>query len=71
VNETQLAAALVALGCPADRAADMAAQLAKRAGQLQAERGWTEPQALTHLLRLMARGWSAQARGAAPGPPAA
>ncbi|KAB2673709.1 MAG: hypothetical protein DVB31_03240 [Verrucomicrobia bacterium] len=58
-----IATALVALGCPGDAAAAMAAQLDKRARQLAVERGLAHGDALAHLLRLMAGGWAAQARG--------
>lgn len=58
-----IAAALVVLGCPEATSAAMAAQLDKRAAQLAAERGWSHGDALAHLLRLMAGGWAAQARG--------
>lgn len=60
-----LAQALVGLGCPADRSAEMAAQLDKRAHQLAAAKGRTYEESLAHLLRLMAGGWAAQA-GEAP-----
>ena len=76
--ESEVAAILVALGCPADRVGVMASQLLKRSGQLARERSWSEPEALAHLLHKMAGGWAAQARGidasvlapspAAPGP---
>lgn len=59
----QLAQVLVALGCPAERGAEMAAQLDKRARQLAAERGQTYEEALRHLLGLMRQGWAAKARG--------
>lgn len=59
----QLAAALTALGCPADQAAVMAAQLDKRAKQLAAEKGRTYEEAMTHLLKLMSEGWAAKERG--------
>jgi hypothetical protein len=55
----QLAGALVALGCPAAKSAEMAAQLDKRARQFVAERGVTYEHALTHLLGLMRQGWAA------------
>jgi hypothetical protein len=58
----QLAQALVALGCPADKSAGMAAQLDKRAHQLAVERGQSHDEALTHLLKLMSRGWAAAGR---------
>lgn len=58
-----LAAALVSLGCPAQRAEEMAAQLHKRAQQLAEPQGRTYDEALTHLLGLMKQGWSAKERG--------
>ncbi len=60
----ELAAALVALGCPAAKAPEMAAQLDKRARQLaeRKQRGYEE--ALAHLLGLMRQGWAAQEKGA-------
>jgi hypothetical protein len=60
---SQLAQALVALGCPADKSAEMAAQLDKRARQLAAEKGRTYEEAMTHLLTLMRQGWSAKQKG--------
>jgi hypothetical protein len=59
----QLAAALAALGCPADKSRDMAAQLDKRARQLAEQTGRSYDEALTHLLKLMKQGWSARERG--------
>jgi hypothetical protein len=59
----EIAQALVALGCPPEKSDEMARQLFRRANQLSAERGWTHDAALAHLLRLMAGGWAAQARG--------
>ena len=59
----QLAQALVAVGCPPEKAGEMAAQLDKRARQLSAERNQSHEQALAHLLTLMRQGWSAKARG--------
>ena len=56
---SQLAQVLVALGCPAGKAAAMAAQLDKRARQLAAENGRTYEEALKHLLTLMKQGWAA------------
>ena len=55
----QLAQALIALGCPAEKSADMAAQLDKRARQLAAEKGRPYDEALKHLLTLMRQGWAA------------
>jgi hypothetical protein len=62
----QLAEALIALGCPADKSAEMAGQLDKRARQLATERGRSYEEAMTHLLRLMKQGWAAQAKGHMP-----
>jgi hypothetical protein len=55
-----LAAALIALGCPAEKAAAMAAQLDKRAHQLAEQKGRSYDEALAHLLNLMKQGWAAQ-----------
>jgi len=59
----QLAQALVALGCPAERAAEMAAQLDKRARQLAEQKGRSYDEALKHLLTLMRQGWAAKEKG--------
>jgi hypothetical protein len=59
----QLATALAAVGCPADKCDDMAAQLDKRARQLMEIKGRTYDEALAHLLGLMRQGWSAKDRG--------
>lgn len=59
----QLATALVALGCPAEKSAEMAAQLDKRARQLAEQKAKTYDEALTHLLTLMKQGWAAKERG--------
>ena len=59
----QLATALAAVGCPADKCDDMAAQLDKRARQLMEMKGRTYDEALAHLLELMRQGWSAKDRG--------
>lgn len=58
-----IAQTLIQLGCPADKAPEMAAQLDKRAAQLVTERGWAREQALLHLLSLMRQGWAAKERG--------
>ena len=58
----QLAQLLTALGCPADKSPEMAAQLDKRARQLAAAKGRTYEEALTHLLNLMKQGWAAQGK---------
>ena len=65
----EIALALVALGCPPEKSDEMARQLFRRASQLSVERGWTHDAALAHLLRLMAGGWAAQARGIQVSPP--
>jgi hypothetical protein len=59
VEISQLAQALVALGCPAEKSAGMAAQLDKRARQLAAEKGRSHEEVLSHLLTLMRQGWAA------------
>ncbi|HTI72595.1 MAG TPA: NUDIX hydrolase [Candidatus Limnocylindria bacterium] len=59
---SELAAALITIGCPAAKSAEMAEQLIKRAHQLATTKGRTFEDAMTHLLRLMAGGWAAQAR---------
>jgi hypothetical protein len=58
-----LAAALMALGCPAEKSGEMAAQLDKRARQLAEQKSRTYEEALTHLISLMRQGWAAQSRG--------
>jgi hypothetical protein len=60
---SQLAQILVALGCPAEKSADMAAQLDKRARQLASEKNRPYEAALKHLLTLMKQGWSAKEKG--------
>jgi hypothetical protein len=59
MNLELLAKALEAAGCPADKSAEMAAQLDKRARQLAEQKGRTYEEALKHLLSLMAQGWAA------------
>lgn len=54
---------LVALGCPTEKSAEMAAQLDKRARQLSSDQSITYEQAMGHLLGLMKQGWAAKARG--------
>ena len=63
MNLDQLAQALVALGCPAEKSAEMAAQLDKRARQLAPAKGRSHEEALAHLLELMRQGWSAKEKG--------
>jgi hypothetical protein len=60
---SELAKVLVALGCPAEKAGDMAAQLDKRACQMAAEQGCSREAALQHLLGLMRQGWAAREKG--------
>ena len=60
---SELAQALTALGCPAEKSAEMAAQLDKRARQLAAQKGRSYEEALQHLLNLMRQGWAAQEKG--------
>ncbi len=59
----ELAKALVAIGCPPEKSAEMAAQLDKRACQLAAQKGRSYDDALQHLLNLMKQGWSAPGKG--------
>ncbi len=63
METSELAKVLVALGCPAGKSADMAAQLDKRARQLAAEKDRPYEEALQHLLVLMRQGWAAQNKG--------
>jgi hypothetical protein len=59
----ELAAVLVALGCPPEKSAEMAAQLDKRARQLAEQKGRGYQEAMAHLLELMRQGWAAKGRG--------
>lgn len=59
----QLASLLAAMGCPAEKSAEMAAQLDKRARQLAEQKGRKYEEALAHLLTLMKQGWAAKERG--------
>jgi hypothetical protein len=63
IDLTQLAAALVAIGCPPEKSAEMAAQLDKRARQLAVHKQTSYEAAMTHLLTLMKQGWAAKERG--------
>lgn len=63
METAELARALVALGCPVEKSAKMAAQLDKRASQLAAEKGRTYEEALQHLLTLMRQGWASKEKG--------
>ena len=59
----QLAAVLIHLGCPTEKAPEMASQLDKRARQLSEQKSKTYEEALTHLLNLMKQGWAAKEKG--------
>ncbi|MGA3284450.1 MAG: hypothetical protein ABSD57_08335 [Verrucomicrobiota bacterium] len=63
MDNSELAQILVALGCPADKSAGMAAQLDKRARQLAEQKGRSYEKAVQHLLGLMRQGWSAKEKG--------
>ena len=58
-----LAGLLAAMGCPAQKSGEMAAQLDKRARQLAGAKGRSYEDALQHLLELMRQGWAAKAQG--------
>jgi hypothetical protein len=60
---SELAKVLVALGCPPEKSAGMAAQLDKRAKQLVELKGRSYEEALRHLLALMKQGWAAKEKG--------
>jgi hypothetical protein len=69
MNElSQLTALCERLGAPPAQAATMASQLAKRAGQLAAERGMSRDEALRGLLEVLVKGRSGEVpeRFAAP-----
>ena len=59
----ELAGVLQALGCPAEKCSEMAAQLDKRARQLARSKDRTYDEAIEHLLLLMRQGWAAKERG--------
>jgi hypothetical protein len=59
METAELAQVLVALGCPPEKSAEMAAQLDKRAKQLAEQKERTYDEALAHLLTLMRQGWAA------------
>ncbi|HEY1788219.1 MAG TPA: hypothetical protein VGJ73_08700 [Verrucomicrobiae bacterium] len=58
----ELARALVAMGCPAEKSTEMAMQLDKRAKQLMEIKGRSYEEAMQHLLTLMRQGWAAQGK---------
>ena len=59
----ELAAVLVAMGCPQSKSDEMAAQLDKRARQLAEQKGRPYEEALEHLVKLMSQGWAAKEKG--------
>ena len=69
MNQSELAACLTAIGCPADKAVEMASQLDKRARQLAIQKNKSYEEALAHLLRLMKQGWAAQEKTGPLDPP--
>ncbi len=60
---SELAAVLVAMGCPPEKSGDMASQLDKRAKQLAAEKNRSYEDSMAHLLGLMRQGWAAKEKG--------
>jgi uncharacterized Zn finger protein len=60
---SELAGVLIALGCPKEKSAEMAAQLDKRARQLAEQKNRSYDEALEHLVKLMAQGWAAKEKG--------
>lgn len=60
MGSTQLATLLVSMGCPQEKAAEMAVQLEKRARQLAKRKDRTHEEAIAHLLHLMKQGWAAR-----------
>jgi hypothetical protein len=62
-NLPQLAELLKVMGCPVEKAAEMAGQLDKRAQQLAEQKNKTYEEAMTHLLTLMKQGWAAKEKG--------
>ena len=59
-DNADLAKLLTTMGCPEAKVGDMAAQLAKRSGQLAVERNIPREEATAHLLSLMRQGWAAK-----------
>jgi len=56
---SEIAKALVAMGCPQEKSMEMASQLDKRAKQLMEFKGRSYDEALKHLLAIMQQGWAA------------
>lgn len=63
MNLAELGSLLVALGCPPEKSAEMAAQLDKRARQLASQKGRPYDEALAHLIGLLKQGWAAKEKG--------
>jgi hypothetical protein len=59
----KLGALVVAMGCPQEKSAELAAQLDKRAKQLAKQKGRSYEDALAHLINLMKQGWAAKGKG--------
>jgi hypothetical protein len=59
----ELAPVLISMGCPQEKAMEMASQLDKRAHQLSGQKGKSYEEAMAHLLSLMKQGWAAKERG--------
>lgn len=68
MTSTELAAVLVAMGCPMEKSLEMASQLQKRAEQLSRQKGKSNDEAMVHLLGLMKQGWAAKESGSTPPP---
>lgn len=63
IDQAQLTEILLAMGCPAEKSAEMASQLDKRARQLMTEKSQSYEQSMGHLLGLMKQGWAAKEKG--------
>ena len=63
MQRTELAALLISLGCPPEKAGEMAAQLDRRARQLAERKHRSYDDALAHLLCLLREGWAAKGKG--------
>jgi hypothetical protein len=59
----ELAELLKLMGCPAEKALEMAGQLDKRAKQLAEQKNKSYEEAMTHLVNLMKQGWAAKEKG--------
>ena len=63
MNRLELASLLAKQGCPAEKSAEMAAQLDKRAAQLAKQKHRSYDEAMKHLLSLLQQGWAAKEKG--------